>query len=80
MVGSAILRNLKNPRADSRDFEIITRSRQELDLTNQAAVSDFMQSEQPDVVIIAAAKVGRRGVVEDCHCQTFCHKFSRCGV
>ena len=58
MVGSAILRNLKNPREDSRDFEIITRSRQELDLTNQAAVSDFMQSEQPDVVIIAAAKVG----------------------
>ena len=58
MVGSAILRNLKNPRADSKDFEIITRSRQELDLTNQAAVSDFMQSEQPDIVIIAAAKVG----------------------
>lgn len=58
MVGSAILRNLKNQRADSKNFEIITRSRQELDLTNQAAVSDFMQSEQPDVVIIAAAKVG----------------------
>lgn len=58
MVGSSIFRNLKNPRADSKDLEIITRSRQELDLTNQAAVSDFMQSEQPDIVIIAAAKVG----------------------
>ena len=37
---------------------LITRTHAELDLTDQAAVRDFMQAEQPDVVILAAAKVG----------------------
>ena len=54
MVGSAIWRQL----ADHERHEIVTRTHAELDLTTQPAVRDFMQSEQPDVVILAAAKVG----------------------
>ena len=38
--------------------ELITRTSAELDLTDQAAVRDFMQTERPDAVILAAAKVG----------------------
>jgi len=54
MVGSAILRQL----ADHEGNEIVTRTHAELDLTTQPAVRDFLQSEKPDVVILAAAKVG----------------------
>jgi nucleoside-diphosphate-sugar epimerase len=54
MVGGAILRQLQ---ARGQD-ELITRSSSELDLTDQAAVRDFMQAERPDAVILAAAKVG----------------------
>jgi GDP-L-fucose synthase len=54
MVGGAIVRQLQA----STDVEIITRTHSELDLTNQAAVRDFMQAEKPDAVILAAAKVG----------------------
>lgn len=53
MVGGAILRKL-----EARGIETITRSHTELDLTNQTAVRDFMRSEQPNRVILAAAKVG----------------------
>ncbi len=54
MVGGAILRQL----VARGDINIVTRTRTELDLTNQAAVCDFMHAERPDVVILAAAKVG----------------------
>jgi GDP-L-fucose synthase len=54
MVGSALVRALEQRGAQ----HIITRNRQELDLTNQQSVDDFMQRERPDVVIIAAARVG----------------------
>lgn len=53
MVGGAILRRLQ-----ARGAEVITRSHAELDLTDQAAVRAFMRAERPDVVILAAAKVG----------------------
>lgn len=54
MVGSAILRALvKKGNAD-----IVTRDRTDLDLTDQSAVRRFMQTERPDTVILAAAKVG----------------------
>ena len=58
MVGGAILRQLEVQRANGKIIETITRSRAELDLTNQAAVRNFMVVEKPDVVILAAAKVG----------------------
>jgi len=54
MVARAILRQLQ-ARGETK---IITRTRSELDLTDQAAVRAFMQAERPDVVILAAAKVG----------------------
>ncbi|EDM29990.1 putative nucleotide di-P-sugar epimerase or dehydratase [Roseovarius sp. TM1035] len=58
MVGAAILRRLEARRGAGEDLTLITRTHAELDLTSQAAVRDFMQSERPDVVILAAAKVG----------------------
>ena len=54
MVGSAICRQLQQ----QPDVEIITRTRAELDLCDQAAVLDFVKSTRPDEVILAAAKVG----------------------
>jgi GDP-L-fucose synthase len=54
LVGSAILRNLER----KSDVELFTRTRQELDLRDQAAVERFLRSAQPEVVVIAAAKVG----------------------
>ncbi|SPJ23047.1 GDP-L-fucose synthase [Palleronia abyssalis] len=54
MVGGAILRQLQ-PRDG---VDLITRTHSELDLTDQAAVRDFMATERPDIVILAAAKVG----------------------
>lgn len=53
MVGGAILKQL-----EACGAQIVTRSRNELDLTDQGAVRDFMQTERPDRVILAAAKVG----------------------
>ena len=54
MVGGAILRRLEA----GGGHELVTRTSSELDLTDQAAVRDFMAQEQPDQVILAAAKVG----------------------
>lgn len=54
MVGSAICRQL----ALREGVELLTRSRQQLDLLNQVSVQDFLSLEKPDAVIIAAAKVG----------------------
>ena len=53
MVGSALCRQLA-----TRDCQIITCAREDLDLLDQKRVRDFFREEQPDVVIVAAAKVG----------------------
>nr|WP_298899196.1 GDP-L-fucose synthase [uncultured Altererythrobacter sp.] len=58
MVGGAILRELEVRRAAGEELELVTRTHAELDLTDQAAVRAFLQAEQPDAVILAAAKVG----------------------
>ena len=58
MVGGAILRRLEARRAAGDDLTLITRTHVELDLTDQEAVRAFMAAEKPDVVILAAAKVG----------------------
>jgi len=58
MVGGAILRQLQARKDAGEALELITRTHAELDLTSQAEVRDFMQAERPDVVILAAAKVG----------------------
>ena len=54
MVGSAIVRQLESRGINN----LITRTRQELDLTSQSAVNKFFRKEAPDYVILAAAKVG----------------------
>lgn len=54
MVGSAIVRKLK-----AEGFtNIVTRSSKELDLKNQQAVIEFFETEKPEYVFLAAAKVG----------------------
>lgn len=58
MVGGAILRRLEARRAAGEALTLLTRTHAELDLTDQAAVRAFFQAEAPDVVILAAAKVG----------------------
>ncbi len=54
MVGSALVREAKK----LCGYQLITATRDQLDLCNQTAVFDFLASEKPDIVIIAAAKVG----------------------
>ena len=54
MVGSAIMRTLKSVGQNN----IVVRSHAELDLTNQPAVRDFFETEKPNQVYLAAAKVG----------------------
>jgi GDP-L-fucose synthase len=54
MVGSSIVRTLKNKGYTN----IIGRTHQELDLSNQAAVQQFFEKEKPQQVYLAAAKVG----------------------
>jgi len=54
MVGSAMVRLLQK-----KGFKhIITRTRQELDLTRQERVEEFFKKEQPDYVFVAAGRVG----------------------
>jgi len=54
LVGSAILRRL-----EAEGYRnVVTRTHAELDLTDQAATRAFFEAERPEVVILAAAKVG----------------------
>lgn len=54
LVGSAIVRSLKRKGYTN----IVGRTHSELELTDQAAVKAFFEEERPDVVVLAAAKVG----------------------
>jgi GDP-L-fucose synthase len=86
MVGSAIHRRLQS---DSY-HHILTRSHDELDLINQAAVRHFFENEKIDAVILAAAKVGgihandtyrAEFIFENIMIQTnVVHEAYRCGV
>jgi GDP-L-fucose synthase len=54
LVGSALVRRFgREP-----GVRLVLRTRAELDLTDQAAVADFLADEKPDAAIIGAAKVG----------------------
>ncbi len=53
MVGAALVRQL-----ELENCEVITASRDELELRDQAQVRAFLQDTKPDTVILAAAKVG----------------------
>jgi len=54
LVGSAICRRLQS----ANDSHLITRTRAELDLLDQTAVTRFFASQKPEYVFLAAAKVG----------------------
>jgi len=54
LVGSCILRKLQ----ENSYGNILTRTHGDLDLTNQLKTAEFFEEEKPDVVILAAAKVG----------------------
>ncbi|MGM0545669.1 MAG: GDP-L-fucose synthase family protein [Bacteroidota bacterium] len=54
MVGSAVHRLFKRKGYEN----IITRTSTELDLRNQSAVGDFISKQQPDIIVLAAARVG----------------------
>ncbi|MEQ8216674.1 MAG: GDP-L-fucose synthase [Arenibacter sp.] len=54
LVGSAIIENLQNRGCNN----LVTRTHEELDLTNQLAVAEFFAMEKPEYVFLAAAKVG----------------------
>jgi GDP-L-fucose synthase len=54
MVGSAIIRKLQK----QGQTNIVVRTHDELELTNQQAVQAFLKAEKPDQVYLAAAKVG----------------------
>jgi GDP-L-fucose synthase len=54
MAGSALMRRFAN----EPGITLLTRTRQELDLTDQSAVHAFYAAEKPDVVFVAAGKVG----------------------
>ena len=54
MAGSAIHRNLESKGYNN----LITRTHSELDLTNQQAVNNFFETERPEYIFLAAAKVG----------------------
>lgn len=72
MVGSAVIRG------KPKDFRVLTKSRNELDLTNYKEVLDFFDREKFDAMIICAAKVGgilanstmqRQFLVQNLHLQ-----------
>ena len=54
LVGSAIVRNLK----ENGYTNIVTKTRQKLDLLNQKDVLDFFEDQKPEYVFDAAARVG----------------------
>lgn len=54
LVGSGVVRALRDAGFDN----LTLRTRQELDLTDKAAVRAFYDAEKPDFVVVAAAKVG----------------------
>jgi GDP-L-fucose synthase len=54
LVGSAVVRHLEQ----KSGVQLLTRTRKELDLRDRAAVEKFLKDAKPEVVVIAAAKVG----------------------
>src|SRR3989344_6691242 len=54
MVGSSIVRKLQAEKYEN----LVYKSRQELNLLDQSRVKDFFETEKPEYVFIAAAKVG----------------------
>src|SRR5258707_13086718 len=58
LAGGAVLRALQARVAAGEPWEILLRTRAELDLLNEDAVRKFFEAERPTHVILAAARVG----------------------
>jgi len=58
MVGSAVIRALQKQQSEKEQFEILTQTREELDLSERAKVRGYFQNARPTQVILAAATVG----------------------
>ena len=54
MVGNAILKLIKK----NKNYQVLSRNKKELDLTNQTSVNNWFKKNKPDIVINAAGKVG----------------------
>lgn len=54
MVGAALVREAQR----LGNYEVLTASREVLDLTDQQAVYEYLEEHRPEIVIVAAAKVG----------------------
>ncbi|PDT64984.1 GDP-fucose synthetase [Bradyrhizobium ottawaense] len=65
MVGSAIVRRLQKSGYEN----LLTRARSSLDLTNQAAVAQFLAEEKPEYIFLAAAKVGGIQANDQCRAE-----------
>jgi GDP-L-fucose synthase len=57
LVGSAVVRALVR----QNSFDVLSRTKSELDLRSQPAVNEFFQAQKPQFVVLAAAKVGGIG-------------------
>jgi GDP-L-fucose synthase len=62
LVGSALVRAFQ---AERPDYELLLRTRQELDLLDTPKVQELFHTEKPDYVVFAAAKVG--GIIANSH-------------
>lgn len=58
MVGGSILRQLEERKNHGEAIDLVTKTHADLDLSDQRAVAEFFVTERPEVVILAAAKVG----------------------
>lgn len=58
LVGRALVRALETRKSAGEQFDILTRTRAEADLTDGAAVRSFFEQAKPTHVVLAAAKVG----------------------
>ena len=65
MVGSALMRRLEAEAFSN----VVARERAQLDLTDESAVAKFFAEEKPDIVILAAAKVGGIKANNDYHVE-----------
>ena len=61
LVGSAVARHLA-----AEGYEVITRTRDELDLRDAERTADLLRAERPDAVVLAAARVG--GIMANSTC------------
>ena len=58
MVGSSILKEIELQKEQGQDIQLVTKSKEELNLTQQREVEEFIKMNKPDQIYLSAAKVG----------------------